>query len=99
PSLTAIAPGLTPDAYDEGWTFHSGVLELAFIHSWVAGIFGPQDRLWLDDVERSYAARDALIAFAPWCEPWFREEIGSPSWQRGALARPRGRGGPPAAAS
>ena len=37
PSLRAIAPGLTPDAYDEGWTFHSGVLELAFIHSWIAG--------------------------------------------------------------
>ena len=43
PALRAIAPGLTPDAYDEGWTFHSGVLELAFIHSWIAGIFGPQD--------------------------------------------------------
>ena len=89
PSLTAIAPGLTPDAYDEGWTFHSGVLELAFIHSWVAGIFGPQDRLWLDDVERSYAARDDLIAFAPWCEPWFREEIGSPYWQRCSIAARR----------
>ena len=91
PSLRAIAPGLTPDAYDEGWTFHSGVLELAFIHSWIAGIFGPQDRLWLDDVERSYGARDELIAFAPWCEPWFREEIGSPYWERCSIAARRDR--------
>ena len=89
PSLRAIAPGLTPDAYDEGWTFHSGVLELAFIHSWIAGIFGPQDRLWLDDVERSYTARDELIEFAPWCEPWFREAIGSPYWERCSIAARR----------
>ena len=89
PACGRSRPGLTPDAYDEGWTFHSGVLELAFIHSWIAGIFGPQDRLWLDDVERSYAARDELIEFAPWCEPWFREAIGSPYWERCSIAARR----------
>jgi hypothetical protein len=91
PSLRAIAPGLTPDAYDEGWTFHSGVLELGFIHSWIAGIFGPQDRLWLDDVERSYTARDELVELAPWSEPWFREPIGSEYWNRISIARRRDR--------
>ena len=89
PSLKGIAPGLTPDRYDEGWTFHAGVLELAFIHSWVAGTFGPQDKLWLDDVERSYTARDELIEMAPWCQPWFDEAIGSEYWESISIAARR----------
>ena len=89
PSLKGIAPGLTPDRYDEGWTFHAGVLELAFIHSWVAGTFGPQDKLWLDDVERSYTARDELIEMAPWCQPWFEEAIGSEYWESISIAARR----------
>lgn len=91
PSLKAIAPGLTSDRYDEGWTYHAGVLELAWIHSWIAGIFGPQDRLWLDDVERSYTARDELIAMAPWCAPWFSEPIGSDYWNAISIAAKRER--------
>ena len=91
PHLRAIAPGLTADRYDEGWTYRGGVIELGFMHSWIAGVLGPQDSQWLDDVEHFYTARDELIEMAPWCRPWFDQPPGSAYWETISIAARRER--------
>lgn len=96
PSLRAIAPGLTPDRYDDGWTYRGGVLELEFIHSWLAGAFITPGDEWLDDVERSYTDRPALLAAAPYSRPWFEEPPGSDYWAQFSPASHRERIGVPA---
>ena len=64
--LRAIAPLISTDGYGEGWSFRSGVLEAGFLGTWIAGSLAPDDLLWLDDLERSFADRDGLAALAPW---------------------------------
>jgi predicted acyl esterase len=91
PHLRAIAPGLTSDRYDEGWTYRAGVIELGFMHSWIGGVLGPQDSKRLDDVEHFYTARDELIEMAPWCRPWFEQPPGSPYWESVSIAARRER--------
>ncbi len=81
PSLRGIAPALTSARYDEGWTFRDGVLELAFVGSWIAGALAADLEPWLDDVERAYSDREALLAAAPWVRQWLEEPPGSPYWQ------------------
>jgi putative CocE/NonD family hydrolase len=80
PSLRAIVPALTTARFDEGWTFTSGVLELAFVCSWIAGGLAG-DELWAGDVERAYRDRERLRAVAPWVERWLEEPSGSPYWR------------------
>jgi putative CocE/NonD family hydrolase len=38
PSLKAMAPAMTGSSYHEGWTYHGGALQLAFVLSWAAGL-------------------------------------------------------------
>jgi hypothetical protein len=69
PALRAIAPAFTASRYDEGRTHRSGVLELGFVTSWIAGALAEPSDLWLDDVERAYTDREGVIALAPWAKP------------------------------
>ena len=85
PALRAIAPAFTASRYDEGWTYRSGVLELAFVTSWIAGALAEPSDLWLDDVERAYADREGVVALAPWAKSWFDEPPGSAYWDRIAV--------------
>jgi predicted acyl esterase len=85
PALRAIAPAFTASRYDEGWTYRSGVLELAFITSWIAGALAEPSDLWLDEVERAYADREGVVTMAPWAKPWFDEPPGSAYWEQIAV--------------
>jgi putative CocE/NonD family hydrolase len=85
PSLRAIAPAFTGDRYDEGWTYRGGVLELAFIATWLAGtLAAPEDR-WLDDVERAYTDRKGLVELVPFAADWFSQPTGSTFWESIAI--------------
>jgi hypothetical protein len=80
PSLRAIVPALTTARFDEGWTFARGILELAFVGSWITGALAG-DGVWAGDVERAYRDRDALRAVAPWVDRWLEEPTGSQYWR------------------
>jgi putative CocE/NonD family hydrolase len=38
PHLLAMAPAMTGSSYHEGWTYHGGALQLAFVISWALGL-------------------------------------------------------------
>lgn len=80
PALAAIAPLLSVDGYGEGWSFRSGVREQGFLGTWIAANLAPADRLWLDDLERSFSDVEGLIEIAPWALGWFSEPADSRYW-------------------
>jgi predicted acyl esterase len=85
PALRAIAPALSANRYDEGWTHCSGVLELGFITSWIAAALAEEQDRWVDEVERAYVEREAVIALTPWARTWFQEPPGSAFWEAMAV--------------
>lgn len=52
PHLKAIAPGMTGSNYCDGWTYHNGALQLAFILAWTAEL----------GVDTAVRAKDAAAA-------------------------------------
>ena len=87
--LRAIAPLISTDGYGEGWSFRSGVLEAGFLGTWIAGSLAPDDLLWLDDLERSFADRDGLAALAPWIRDWYAEPVDAEYWSSRSVTRER----------
>jgi predicted acyl esterase len=81
PSLRAIAPALSANRYDEGWTYSAGVLELGFVTSWIAAALAGANNRWVDEVERAYVEREAVIGLTPWARTWFEERPGSAFWE------------------
>ena len=59
PSLKAMAPAMTGSSYHEGWTYHGGALQLAFVLSWATGL-GRDQAVRAGDTE-AVDAFDALL--------------------------------------
>jgi putative CocE/NonD family hydrolase len=59
PHLSAMAPAMTSSSYHEGWTYHGGALQLAFVLSWAAGL-GRDQAVRAGDVA-AVEAFDALM--------------------------------------
>ncbi|GAA1810135.1 CocE/NonD family hydrolase [Planosporangium flavigriseum] len=60
PHLRAIAPAMTGSNYHEGWTYHGGALQLAFVLSWAAGL-GRDQAVRAGDAA-AVAAFDAILS-------------------------------------
>lgn len=59
PHLKAMAPAMTASDYYEGWTYHQGALQLAFVLSWAAGL-GRRQAVRAGD-SAALSAFDALL--------------------------------------
>jgi uncharacterized protein len=95
PALKAIAPTLSSDAYGEGWSFRSGVLEHGFVTTWSAGDLAAPGEQWLDAPERAYEDLDGLAGIAPWTRDWLVEKADSHYWRSRSVAPRRAAVGVP----
>jgi putative CocE/NonD family hydrolase len=86
PALRAIAPSISSDRSDVGWTFREGVVEQALVSTWLAAALLPEDERWLDAVEDAFTGLDRLTERLPWAAGWLTEEPGSAFWRARSAA-------------
>jgi hypothetical protein len=85
-ALRAIAPAISSDRPDAGWTYTDGVVEHALVASWLAAALLPDQERWLDGVERAFDRLDALVERLPWAKPWLTSPPGSAFWRERSAA-------------
>jgi uncharacterized protein len=89
PSLRAIAPTLSADAYGEGWSYRAAIPEHGFLASWCAAELAAEPDRLLDDPASAWTDLERAKRVAPWLRDWLANGPDTDYWRQISVSHRR----------